>query len=158
MNRLDFDFAHEGGVFPGTSSRTTIRAIARWLEAVLHMVPVAPAARRLQPAGRKNLDPAWIRRLGQTGKDCYDAILRRDAAGPGRLDERVHGLLGGDPARTVRHPTVTVDLWACWSYYQAKYPGAMYSGCGGGYLYVVSEQPVPGSFRVAVRFQGPVRE
>ena len=30
----------------------------------------------------------------------------------------------------------------------------MYSGCGGGYLYVVSETPVPGSFRVKVRVAG----
>jgi hypothetical protein len=28
----------------------------------------------------------------------------------------------------------------------------MYSGCGGGYLYVVSEEPVPGGFKVKVRF------
>ncbi len=27
----------------------------------------------------------------------------------------------------------------------------MYSGCGGGYLYVVSEDPVPGGFQVRVR-------
>jgi len=27
----------------------------------------------------------------------------------------------------------------------------MYSGCGGGYLYVVSAEPVPGGFRVKVR-------
>jgi len=27
----------------------------------------------------------------------------------------------------------------------------MYSGCGGGYLYVVSDEPVPGAFKVKVR-------
>jgi hypothetical protein len=27
----------------------------------------------------------------------------------------------------------------------------MYSGCGGGYLIVVSEKPVPGAFTVTVR-------
>ena len=53
--------------------------------------------------------------------------------------------------QTVRHPSLTVDLTALLSYYQARYPGAMYSGCGGGYLYVVSEEPVPGSFGVTVR-------
>jgi len=30
----------------------------------------------------------------------------------------------------------------------------MYSGCGGGYLYVVSEKPVPGAFQVTVRING----
>ena len=52
---------------------------------------------------------------------------------------------------TVRHPTVTVDLLGLLHFYQSHYPGAMYSGCGGGYLYVVSERPVPGAFRVTVR-------
>jgi hypothetical protein len=27
----------------------------------------------------------------------------------------------------------------------------MYSGCGGGYLFVVSPEPVPGAFRINVR-------
>jgi hypothetical protein len=27
----------------------------------------------------------------------------------------------------------------------------MYSGCGGGYLFVLSEAPVPGAFHVKVR-------
>ena len=44
---------------------------------------------------------------------------------------------------TVRHATIKIDLMAILRYYQSRY-GAMYSGCGGGYLYVVSEEPVPG--------------
>ena len=36
-------------------------------------------------------------------------------------------------------------------YYQSRYAGAMYSGSGGGYLYVVSEETVPGAFRVTVQ-------
>jgi hypothetical protein len=35
--------------------------------------------------------------------------------------------------------------------YQRQYPGAMFSGCGGGYLMVVSDEPVPGAFQVRVR-------
>ena len=52
---------------------------------------------------------------------------------------------------TVRHPTIAVDLMAILAYYQSRYLGAMYSGCGGGYIYVVSEEDVPGSLRVKVR-------
>jgi hypothetical protein len=53
--------------------------------------------------------------------------------------------------QTVRHPTLTVDLKAILRFYQAHYPGAMYSGCGGGYLIVASREPVPGSLTVQVR-------
>ena len=35
--------------------------------------------------------------------------------------------------------------------YQKDYLGAMYSGCGGGYLIVVSDREVPGGFKVKVR-------
>ena len=51
----------------------------------------------------------------------------------------------------VRHPTITTDLARILEYYQARYAGAMYSGCGGGYLYVVSDEPVPGTLQVKVR-------
>jgi hypothetical protein len=37
--------------------------------------------------------------------------------------------------------------------YQQQYPGAMYSGCGGGYLIVASETRVPGAFNVNVRVE-----
>ena len=55
---------------------------------------------------------------------------------------------------TVRHPTISLDLAAILGRYQAKYAGAMYSGCGGGYVYVVSETPVADAIRVNVRIAG----
>ena len=51
----------------------------------------------------------------------------------------------------VRHPSLKLDLMPWLVAYQKQYPGAMYSGCGGGYLIVVSEKPVPGAFQVNVR-------
>ena len=48
-------------------------------------------------------------------------------------------------------PLVIIDLMAILAYYQKRYYGAMYSGCGGGYIYVVSDEPVPGGFQVKVR-------
>jgi len=53
--------------------------------------------------------------------------------------------------QTVRHPTLTADLTGILAYYQSRYCGAMYSGCGGGYLIVVSTEPVPGAFPIHVR-------
>ena len=98
VNRLDYDFSHEGGVFPAHIESNNDPDVARWLERVICMVPVAQRPPGYNPLGIKNLDPEWIRRLGQTGQ----GLLRRDpgagCARAGRLDERVHGLLGGDPA------------------------------------------------------------
>jgi hypothetical protein len=103
------------------------------------------------PLDIKNLDPEWIRRLGQSGRDCYAAILAQDLAGLGEsMNESMRcweAILPG----TVRHPTLAVNLLGILGYYQARHAGAMYSGCGGGYLYVVSDEAVPGGFRVKVR-------
>ena len=46
---------------------------------------------------------------------------------------------------------MTVDLKGLLAYYQSRYCGAMYSGCGGGYLFVVSTEPVPGGLKIRVR-------
>lgn len=151
VNRLDFDFEHAGGVFPRHIESNNDPQIARWLEEVVSMVPVAPRPEGYNPLGIKNLDRQWIGRLGQTGKDCFEAILQRDAKALGASMNECMKCWETILPQTVRHPTVTVDLPGILAYYQSKYPGAMYSGCGGGYLYVVSEKPVPGSLRVTVR-------
>jgi hypothetical protein len=158
VNRLDFDFEHEGGVFPKHIESNNDPEIARWLEEVVQMVPVGPRPEGYNPLVTKNLDPSWIARLGQTGKDCYRAILQRDVGALGASMNECMKCWEAILPGTVAHPTVTVDLRGLLAYYQSQYPGAMYSGCGGGYLYVVSDRPVPGSFRVTVRVQGPAQK
>jgi len=156
VNRLDFDFTHEGGIFPCHIESCNDPSAARWLEKVIHMVPVAPRPEGYNPLGAKNLDPEWIRRLGQTGKDCYRAILGRDVKGLGASMNDCMACWERLLPHVLRHPTLTVDLAGLLKYYQAQYPGAMYSGCGGGYLYVVAEEQVPGSFGVTVRVRSRV--
>jgi hypothetical protein len=51
----------------------------------------------------------------------------------------------------VRHPLIRVDLMGLLAAYQRQYAGVMYSGCGGGYLMVVSNVPVSGAFKIKVR-------
>jgi hypothetical protein len=52
---------------------------------------------------------------------------------------------------TMRHPALKADLAGMLRAYQREYCGAMYSGCGGGYLLVVSKKPVPGGLRIRIR-------
>ena len=154
VNRLDYAYDHEGGYFPVHVESNNDPEVACWLGDVIQMVPVAPRPDGYNPLGKKNLDTEWIRRLGQTGKDCYSAIVARDLEGLGASMNECMQCWEAILPHTVRHPTLTVDLMALLGYYQQRYVGAMYSGCGGGYLYVVSEEPVPGAIRVDVRFAG----
>jgi hypothetical protein len=153
VNRLDFDFDREGGVFPSHIASNNDPAVARWLEEVIHPVFVATRPIGYNPLETKNLDPRWIARLGQTGKDCYDAIVARDIRGLGASMNECMACWEAILPGVVRHPTISTDLVGILRCYQSHYAGAMYSGCGGGYLYVVSESPVPGAMRVDVRIR-----
>lgn len=151
INRLDYDFAHEGGVFPCHIESLSHAGTARWLERVLHLLPVEPRPEGYHPLGRKNLNPKCIARLGQSGRDCFDAIARRDLIALGRslnLTMKCWECLLPD---VLDHPLLKLDLEELLKVYRQTYAGAMYSGCGGGYLLVVSEQPVPGAFQVRIR-------
>ena len=151
INRLDYDFAANGGVFPShIESLNQLRA-AHWLERVIHLLPVAPRPDGYNPLGEKRLDPRWIRRLGQSGKDCFEAIRAMDTNALGAAMNECMTCWERLLPQTVRHATLTVDLPGLLRAYQAQYAGAMYSGCGGGYLYVISEKSVPGALKINVR-------
>lgn len=151
ISRLDYDFAANGGVFPTRVESLNTPRVARWLERVLHILAIEPRPEGYNPLGVKHLRPGWIARLGQTGRSCFDAIRRMDLAALGASLNECMVCWEKILPHTVAHPTLKVDLKAILCAYQRHYPGAMYSGCGGGYLFVVSEEPVPGAFQVSIR-------
>jgi hypothetical protein len=151
VSRLDYDVSAHGGVFPSHIESTTNRRVATWLGRVLHLLPVEPRPAGYSPLGRQRLSPSWISRLGRSGHDCYDAIVRMDAAALGASLNATMACWEHLLPDVVRHPALRADLLPILRAYQAEYPGAMYSGCGGGYLIVVSERPVPGALRVTIR-------
>jgi hypothetical protein len=151
INRLDYDIDFEGGYFPVHIESNNDPQTAAWLEIVLHVLPVNQRAQGYFPLGIKNLDPEWIGRLGQAGKTCFDAISNKD---PQLLGESMNETMRCWETilpHVVRHPTITIDLMGLLSYYQSRYLGAMYSGCGGGYFYIISEEPVPGTCHVSIK-------
>lgn len=153
ISRLDFDYRHEGGFFPLQVESCNDAGIAGWLEEVIYVVPIAQRPPGYSPLGERNLDPQWISSLSQSGKDCYAAILARDLKGLGRSMNLSMICWEKLLPNTVRHPLIKLDLMSILKHYQERYAGAMYSGCGGGYLYVVSDEPVSGGFQVKIRIQ-----
>ena len=151
VSRIDYDFRHEGGIFPAHVESVTDSSVAEWTQAVLHILPVAQRPAGYNPLEVMNMDPAWVKRLGDSGRACFDSLLSRDLRGLQQsMNECMLSWATLLPA-TVRHRALTVDLEGILRYYQAEYGGAMYSGCGGGYLFVATDRDVPGSFGVRVR-------
>jgi hypothetical protein len=151
VNRLDYDPNFEGGVFPRQIESCNDPDVARWIESVMHVLPVEPRPMDYSPLGIKHPDPVWATKLSESGRECYRAILARDIAALGASMNLCMACWEALLPATVRHPTLKVDLPALLAHYQKRYPGAMYSGCGGGYLFVVSDEPVPGGIKVKVR-------
>jgi hypothetical protein len=154
VNRLDYDFNVDGGVFPSHIESCNSPEVARWLGQVLHLISVEPRPDGYSPLGIQNLDPKWVGRLGMSGRDCYEAIVQMDARALGASLNWNMKCWETLLPQVVRHPLLRLDLMPLLHAYQRQYLGAMYSGCGGGYLIVVSREPVPGAFQVHIRIAG----
>jgi hypothetical protein len=153
INRLDYDASHEGGYFPRHIESCIDPDVAKWIERVINIIPVAQRPPGYSPLDEKHLDSKVVEHLGQTGRDCFNGIVQRDLS---KLAKSMNDCMNCWESLlpcVVRHRTLEVDLVKLLKCYQARYPGAMYSGCGGGYLYVVSEELVPGAFKISVRLQ-----
>jgi hypothetical protein len=153
ISRLDYDIAVHEGIFPSHIESLNNPEIARWLERSLFLLPVGPRPDHYNPLEEKHLDPAWIARLGQSGKDCFEAIRRMDINALGASMNECMACWVAILPCVVRHRTLRTDLKAVLQMYQRSYPGAMFSGCGGGYLFVASKEPVPGAFQMTVRIK-----
>ncbi len=150
ISRLDYDVTVEEGFFPAQIESICDPETACWVDEVLHLVPINQRPAGYNPLGVKNLNPQWIHELGETGKECFDAILKKDVRCLGASMNHCMKCWEAILPHTVAHPTINIDLKAILSWFQARYPGAMYSGCGGGYMIVASEGPIPSSVRVRV--------
>lgn len=151
VNRLDYDINIHGGVFPSHIESLNSQKQARWLERVLHLLPIEPRPDGYSPLGIKNLEPRWVARLGQSGMDCFEAIRTMDVDLLGKSFNDTMVSWEKLLPHVVAHPAIKLDLKAILKVYQKHFPGAMFSGCGGGYLLVASNQPVPGAFKINVR-------
>ncbi|MBC8108129.1 MAG: hypothetical protein H7Z14_16200 [Anaerolineae bacterium] len=151
VSRLDYDASHEGGIFPRHIEHCVDPIVAQWIERVIHLIPISPRPDGYSPLGEKHLDPKRIAELGETGRTCFDAIITRDLRRLGDSMNRCMACWEALLPHTVRHPTIPIDLMGTLREYQSRYAGAMYSGCGGGYVYVASDEPVPNAMKVRVR-------
>jgi hypothetical protein len=151
ISRLDYSVGHEGGVFPLHVESCTDPGVVEWLEGVLHILPVAARPEGYETLKEQNLDPHWIGRLGRAGRDCFDAIVRRDVEALGASVNEGMSCWDAILPATSRHPTLTTDWPGLVQEYQSRYSGAMMSASGGGYLFVISEEPVPEATMPSIR-------
>ncbi len=151
ISRLDYDASVEGGWFPSHIETTCDPQVVAWLERVIHLVPLGPRPDGYNPLLTKNMDPAWVKRLGDSGAACYDAIVAMDLAALGESLNETSRAWRTILPHIYEHETIKDDLWGLLEGYMAEHAGAMQSGCGGGYIIIVSDEPPAGSAHITVR-------
>jgi cytidyltransferase-like protein len=144
VNRLHYN----GGYWPDYIQSSVDKDICDWLTNVIHLVPLKPRPDGYDPLKEIHLEKHFIKELGEAGDRSWESILNKDITGFGKsLSDTLVSW------KKILPLTVPDDIMKeMETVYFSKYPGAITSGCGGGYIIVISEKEVPGEVRIKVRY------
>ncbi len=139
---------YNGGYWPDKIQSSVDKDICDWLTDIIYMVPLKPRPDGYDPLKEMHLEKHLVKKLGEAGDSCWESILRKDIKGLGKsLSDTLISW------KNILPLTVPDDiLKEVETKYFSNYPGAITSGCGGGYIIVVSEKEVEGSIRIKVRY------
>ena len=143
INRL----CYNGNYWPERIESTTEKELCDWLSEVIHLVPLEPRPEGYDPLKIKNLEKSLVRELGEAGDLCWHSIINKDIIGLGKA-------LTDTFISWKKILPLTIPDWVMKEMetkYFPYYPGAITSGCGGGYVFVVSEKEVEGGIKIKVR-------
>lgn len=140
INKLHYD----GGYWPSSIDSLVDADTAAWLSSVLHVVPMSSRPDGYDPLTEQHLTQASARRLAEAGESAWQGIVAQDVKRLG------HGLNQTVAAWRELLPLTVPDAAAVFRNAYADHPGSVFSGAGGGYLIVASNQRVEDSFRVTV--------
>lgn len=144
INRLHYD----GGYWPDKIQSTVDKDICDWLSDIIHLVPLRPRPDGYDPLKEMHLEKHFIKDLGEAGDRCWESILKKDISGLGKsLSDTLIAW------KKILPLTVPDDImYEMETKYFSNYAGAITTGCGGGYVIVVSDKEVQGSIKIKVRY------
>jgi cytidyltransferase-like protein len=139
---------YNGNYWPGQIDSTRDKDICDWLSNIIHLIPLEPRPAGYDPLKEKNITINHVKELGDAGEQCWESILRKDAAGLGKSMTKT--FLAWKKMLPCTVPDYVMKEM------EAKYfpnsLGAITSGSGGGYVLVASEKEIAGSIKIKVRF------
>jgi cytidyltransferase-like protein len=144
INRLYYT----GSYWPAKIESCIDPDICDWLSDVLYLMPLDPRPEGYDPIKEKNLNPSFVKELGESGDDCWKSILKKDINGLGRA-------MTSSFLAWRKILPFTIPDWVMLEMktkYLPKYPGAITSGSGGGYALVASETAIEGAVRIHVKY------
>jgi len=139
---------YNGAYWPDKIQSSVDKDICDWLTNVIYLVPLKPRPDGYDPLKEMHLEKIFIRDLGDAGDKCWESILKKDITGLGKAMSDT--LISW---KKILPLTVPDDIMKeMETNYFLNYPGAITSGCGGGYVIVASECEVPGAVKIKVRY------
>jgi cytidyltransferase-like protein len=146
LNRLHY----EGGYWPCRIESVHDEAVLSWLEDRLHLVTLGPRVNSFRVLDDVRVDAERARALADAAEACWQAILARDAEAFGAAFRQSF------EAQVAMFPLMVDDTIR--EAIDEGRDGALgwkLSGAGGGgYLILVSEDPVPNTVGVKIRRRG----
>jgi cytidyltransferase-like protein len=144
INRLDYN----GKYWPCNIESTLDPDTCDWLSNVLHLIPLAPRPDGYDPLIEKHLTVGNVKELGAAGELCWEGIIEHNII---KLGEGMkQSFLSWKKILPYTVPDwVLEEMKTDWF---SKYPGAITSGSGGGYVIVASEEEIPGALRIKVKY------
>jgi cytidyltransferase-like protein len=142
------ELKYNGEYWPYKIQSSVDKDTCDWLSDVIHLVPLKPRPDGYDPLKELHLEKPFIRDLGDAGERCWESILKKDISGLGKAMSDT--LISW---KKILPLTVPDDIMKDMeTNYFTNYPGAITSGCGGGYVIVVSEKEVPGAVKIRIRY------
>ena len=143
LNKLDYD----GNYWPHTITSVTENDILAWIEQHLYLVTLGPRQSSYSPLTDTRISPAGARALAEAAGNCWDAILRKDIRAFG------HAFRCSFEAQIAMFPHMVDDtILKVIDQYKEKAWGWKLSGAGGGgYIILVSDQPVEDAMQIKIR-------
>lgn len=139
---------YDGSYWPTRIESCINPGICEWLSRVLQLVPLDPRPEGYDPLKVKDLQMSYVKELGESGDACWESILKKDVQGLGKSMTR--SFLAW---RKLLPCTVPDPVWQeVETRYLLRYPGAITSGSGGGYVLVASENEIEGAIRITVKY------
>jgi cytidyltransferase-like protein len=138
---------YEGRYWPSRIDCVQDEATLGFVERALHLVPLGPRGDDFDVLADTRIDTAGARALAEATDRCWDAILDHDLEGLGRY------VRAGFEAQIAMFPNMmTPTIGKLIEKHRDQALGWKISGAGGGgYLILVSSEPVPDALTVNVR-------
>ncbi|MFW5773988.1 MAG: adenylyltransferase/cytidyltransferase family protein, partial [Tangfeifania sp.] len=144
ISRLDYD----GKFWPEHIENMNDAETCEWLSRVLNFVPLQPRPEGYDPLLKKNIRPDLVKRLGESGRKCFEAIQEKSVKKLGESMKETFFVWN-------EMLPCTVPDWVMKEMeenYFPNYSGAIASGSGGGYIVFPSEKEVEGTMKIKIRY------